>query len=63
MSEMGDPRIEGEPDPKPFKLRRVDGDGNFISLVEQFATREEADAYKRRLDWRYELWIGRRKAG
>lgn len=60
---MAEVKIEGEPDPKPFKLRRVDGDGRLISLVEQFASREEADAYERRLDWRYELLHGRQKIG
>jgi hypothetical protein len=54
-------RIEGEPDPKPFKLWRINDQGERLSLEGEFGSREEVDAFKRRLDYRYELWHGRRK--
>ncbi len=53
--------IEGEPDPKPFKLVQVDSDGNFVSQVGEYVTLEEMRAVRRRLDWHYAEYEGRRK--
>jgi hypothetical protein len=52
---------EGAPDPKPYKLWRVDQNGDQIERVGEFATLDEMRAHKRRVDWRYAEYLGRRK--
>jgi hypothetical protein len=54
-------KIPGDPDPKPYKLYRVDQAGEQIERVGEHATLEEMRATKRRLDWRYAEYLGRKK--
>jgi hypothetical protein len=48
-------KIEGEPDPKPFKIDRVTQAGEFVSRVAEYATEGEMRAHKRRGDWHYKM--------
>ena len=54
-------KIEGERDPKPFKVDRVTRDGQFVSRVAEYATEDAALKHPRRLDWNYSIYAGRRK--
>lgn len=54
-------KIPGDPDPRPYKLSRVDADGGQIERVGEYATLEEMRAQRRRLDWRYAEYQGRKK--
>jgi hypothetical protein len=53
--------VDGEPDPKPYKVHRVDSNGNFVSKDAEYATEAEARAHKRRLDWHYAIYHGTQK--
>ena len=53
--------VEGEPDPKPFKVDRVKTDGEFVSRVADYATEAEAMSHKRRPDWHYRIYVGRKQ--
>jgi hypothetical protein len=56
-----DMKIEGELTKKPWKLWRVDPNGEKISLVAEADTREELDKlHRRRLDWHYKVYLGRK---
>jgi hypothetical protein len=52
--------IEGEV-VKPFELWRVDQQGNQIERIGEYDTLEEMCAVRRRLDWHYAEYQGRRK--
>ena len=54
-------RVEGDLDPKPYKVDRVAADGQFISRVAEYATEVEAMSHKRRLDWHYRISVGRKQ--
>jgi len=54
-------RVEGEPDPTPYKVQRVTKAGEFVSLVAQYATEQEALSHKRRADWHYKILHGRKQ--
>ena len=61
MQSDNDMKMEGEPGAKPYKLYRVDNEGNEIASVGAFATEAEARAFKRRPDWHYQLYYHRQK--
>jgi hypothetical protein len=52
---------EGERDPKPYKVHRVTKDGEFVSHIAEYATEAEAMSHKRRADWYYCIYNGRRQ--
>ncbi len=52
--------IEGEP-MKPFQLWRVDKEGNQIERIGEYDTLDEMRAERRRLDWHYAEYKGRKK--
>ncbi len=54
-----DERIPGESDPMPFKVWRINDQGEQIEKVAEYATEGEARAHKRRLDWKYAYYKGR----
>jgi hypothetical protein len=52
--------VEGEADPKPYKVDRLKIDGDFSAREAEYATEAEAIAHvKRRLDRRYRIVKGR----
>ncbi len=53
--------VEGETDPKPYRLFRAKDGSAIGDPVEQFATLEDAKAYRRRGDWHYVLRVGSTK--
>jgi hypothetical protein len=55
--------VEGEQDPKPYKVDRVTHAGDFVSRVAEYATEAEAMARRRRADWHYRISICRRQLG
>jgi hypothetical protein len=59
MVEQG--KIAGTPNPKPYKLCRVNSAGEKIKLVGEYATLEEMRSQKRRRDWHYAEYCGRKK--
>lgn len=54
-------RVEGEPDPKPFKVDRVTREGQFVARVAEYATEDEALKHPRRHDWHYSIHSRRGK--
>ncbi len=56
-----DGHVPGEPDLKPYKVERVNQDGEFVSREGEYATEAEAIAHKRRPDWRYRITFRRRQ--
>lgn len=61
MSENQMSYVEGEPDPKPYKVDRVTKDGGFVSRVAEYATEDDAMNHRRRLDWHYAIYTRRKK--
>lgn len=53
--------VEGEQDPKPYKVDRVTHAGDFVSRAAEYATEAEAMAHRRRDDWHYRISIGQRQ--
>lgn len=53
--------VEGEPDPKPYKVDRVTQNGDFVSHVAEYATEQEAMNHHRRLDWHYSIHTRHKK--
>jgi hypothetical protein len=54
-------KVEGEPDPTPYKVQRVTKEGEFVSQVAEYATKQEALSHKRRGDWHYKVFHGRKQ--
>jgi hypothetical protein len=54
-------QIEGEEDPKPYKVVRVTKEGEFVSHVAEYTTEEEARNHKRRLDWHFAIYRERKQ--
>jgi hypothetical protein len=52
---------EDEPDLKQYKVDRVTQDGQFVERVAEYATEAEAMAHRRRGDWYYRIYKGRRQ--
>jgi len=53
--------VEGEPDPKPYKIDRVTHDGKFVSHGVEYATDAEAMSHHPQFDWHYRISVGRKQ--
>ncbi len=61
MREYQTQLVEGELDPKPYKVDRVTKEGEFVARVAEYATESEAMSHHRRLDWHYSIHTRREK--